>query len=175
MPQMHLPFFPEGVTEINPRVAFKKEDGWVTYFNGSMPIFRHAEGDIASFKGIVSQFYIMGVAKQAEIVKAFGVNALMVKRAVKLYREKGLPSFFEPKGRRGPGVLTPPVLESAQHLLNEGKTPSDVARELNLKADTVRKAIFHGRLHRPGGGARRGREAMSKSERSAEDQDAGMG
>jgi hypothetical protein len=31
MPQMMLPIFPAGVTEINDKLAFKKEDGVVTY------------------------------------------------------------------------------------------------------------------------------------------------
>jgi hypothetical protein len=39
MPQMQLPFFPEGVTHITPLLAFRKEDGRVVYFNGSMPVF----------------------------------------------------------------------------------------------------------------------------------------
>ena len=84
MPQILLPLFPAGVTEINDKLAFKNESGVVTYFNATMPVFQHAEDDLQSFKMIMSQFYVMGVAKQAEIVTAFGVNALLVKRAVKI-------------------------------------------------------------------------------------------
>ena len=46
MPQTQLPFFPEGVTHITPLLAFRKEDGRVTYFNGSMPVFVHEEADL---------------------------------------------------------------------------------------------------------------------------------
>jgi hypothetical protein len=49
---------------------------------------------------------------------------------------------------RGPAVLTPAVLEQAQGLLDEGGSPSDVARQLSLKYDTVQKAIRARRLHR---------------------------
>lgn len=179
MPQMLLPFFPAGVVHITPELAFKKEDGWVTYFNASMPVFRHAENDIDSFKMITSQFYVMGVVKQAEIVRAFGVNSLLIKRAVKLFREKGPSGFFAEKGTRGAGVLTAAVLEQAQTLLNEGMSPAEVSGRLGLKVDTVRKAILHRRLYRPkvisqhGGGDNKG--ASSKSDRSAEDSDADMG
>lgn len=177
MPQILLPLFPAGVTEINDKLAFKNEDGVITYFNATMPVFQHAEGDLQSFKMIVSQFYVMGVAKQAEIVTAFGVNSLLIKRAVKVYREKGAKGFFTPKKSRGPGVLTETALKETQSLLDTGMTPGDISQRLDLKADTIRKAIMHGRLHRPPvtGSNGNGREASSKSERSAEDGDAGMG
>jgi len=174
MPQILLPIFPAGVTEINEKLAFKKENGVVTYFNATMPVFQHAEGDLQSFKMIVSQFYVMGVAKQAEIIKAFGVNSLLIKRAVKLFRKEGAQGFFAPKKSRGPGVLTESVLKEAQDFLDGGMTPGEISRRLELKADTIRKAILYGRLHRPSG-KRRDDQASSKSERSAEDSDAEMG
>ncbi len=45
MPQVQFPFFPEGVTHITPLLAFSKQDGRVTYFNGSMPVFVYDEAD----------------------------------------------------------------------------------------------------------------------------------
>ena len=42
-PQIQLPIFPEGVTHITPVLAFSKQDGRVTYFNRSMPVFVHVE------------------------------------------------------------------------------------------------------------------------------------
>jgi len=177
MPQMMLPIFPAGVTEINDKLAFKKEGGVVTYFSATMPVFQHAVTDIASFKMIVSQFYALGMAKQSEIVSAFGLNAQLLKRAVKLFNEKGPPGFFAPKKNRGPGVLTESVLNDAQAMLDKGMPPSAVAQQLGQKADTIRKAILDGRLHRPSVSPPRGnkREASSKSERSVIDSDGEMG
>lgn len=177
MPQMLLPIFPAGVTDINDKLAFKCEGGVVTYFNATMPIFHHAEDDIPSFKMIVSQFYVMGQAKQSEIVSAFGINGRLIKRAVKLFREKGSQGFFEPKKNRGPAVLTESVISEAQSLLDQGLKPGEVAKQLNQKIDTIRKAILHGRLHRPAVSVKNvnGREVRSKSERSAEDSDGEMG
>jgi hypothetical protein len=177
MPQMMLPIFPTGVTEINGNLAFKKEDGVVTYFSATLPVFQHAETDIASFKMIVSQFYVLGMAKQSEIVSAFGLNAQLLKRAVKLFREKGPSGFFAPKNNRGPSVLTESVLNDAQGLLDQGMTPCAVSQRLGQKADTLRKAILYGRLHRPSIPPNRGnnREASSKSERSVTDSDGEMG
>ena len=97
MPQMMLPIFPAGVTEINDKLAFKKEDGVVTYFSATMPVFQHSETDIASFKMIVSQFYVLGMAKQSEIVSAFGLNPQLLKCAVKLFKKKALRDSLNPK------------------------------------------------------------------------------
>lgn len=177
MPQMMLPIFPAGATEINDKLAFKKEDGVVTYFSATMPVFHHSETDIASFKMIVSQFYVLGMAKQSEIVSASGINAQLLKRAVKLFRKKGSAGFFEPRKRRGAGVLTESVIHEAQGMLDQGMTPSAVAQQLGQKADTIRKAISYSRLHRPSISPNCGnnREASSKSERSASDSDGEMG
>ena len=90
MPQMQLPLFPDGVEHITSELAFEKRDGQVTYFNGNMPVFIHGENDIPTFRMITAQFCINGNAKQADISRAFGVTLISVKRAVKLYREKGV-------------------------------------------------------------------------------------
>jgi hypothetical protein len=149
MPQIQLPIFPEGVTHITALLAFSKQDGRVTYFNGSMPVFVHDEEDVASFRMITAQFCVNGNAKQADIVRAFGVTKISLKRAVKRYREEGPKGFYKPRKRRGPAVLTPAVLAEAQQLLDEGLEPSEVADRLDIKRDTLRKAVGAGRLHKP--------------------------
>ena len=149
MPQMQLPIFPDGVEHINAQLAFEKGNGQVTYFNGCMPVFIHDEKDVATFQMITAQFCINGNATQAEISRAFGVTLISVKRAVKRYRHKGVAGFYEEPKRRGPAVLTTPVLKQAQDLLDEGLETSEVAAQLAVKRDTLVKAIGAGRLHKP--------------------------
>lgn len=149
MPQVAFPFFPEGVTHITALLAFSKRDGRVTYFNGSMPVFVHEEADVASFRMITAQFCVNGNAKQAEIVRAFGVTKISLKRAVKRYREEGPKGFYRPRGHRGPAVLTPEVLIEAQRLLDDGLETAEVADRLGIKRDTLSKAVRAGRLHKP--------------------------
>jgi transposase-like protein len=149
MAQMHLPLFPDGVEHITSELAFEKKDGQVTYFNGHMPVFVHAEEDIATFRMITAQFCLNGNAKQADISRAFGITPISVKRAVKLYRQKGVQGFYAEPKRRGPAVLTVPVLEQAQELLDEGLETSEVAEQLDVKRNTLAKAIGAGRLHKP--------------------------
>ncbi len=148
MPQLHLPLFPEGVTHINALIAFEKRDRNITYFNGHMVVFSHEENDIKTFRMITAQFCVQGVARQVEIQQAFGVPAITVKRAVKLYREHGPKGFYQPRRMRGPAVLTEDVLAQVQSRLNSGKSIPDIARELELKADTLRKAVNAGRLQK---------------------------
>ena len=149
MPQMQFPFFPEGVTHITPYLAFSKQDGRVTYFNGNMPVFIHDEDDMDSFRMITAQFCVNGNAKQMEIVRAFGISKISMKRAVKRYREAGPKGFYQKRKTRGPAVLTPPVMEKAQRLLDEGLEVPEVADQLGIKRDTLSKAVRAGRLHRP--------------------------
>jgi len=148
MPQMQLPMFPDGVTQITAELAFMTEDGRVTYFNGQMPVFVHDENDVRTFRLITSQFCVNGNAKQSEIAQAFGVSLIGVKRAVKCYREKGPEGFYAPRGRRGPAVLTAAVLARAQALFDEGESVPEVARQLGLKRDTLAKAVAAGRLQK---------------------------
>ena len=170
MPQIQLPIFPVGVTHITALLAFSKQDGRVTYFNGSMPVFVHDEEDVASFRMITAQFCVNGNAKQADIVRAFGVSKISLKRAVKRYREEGPKGFYTPRKRRGPAVLTPVVLEQAQQLLDEGLETPEVADRLGIKRDTLRKAVGAGRLHKAV--KKNTRALTSKSERSAADRTA---
>ena len=149
MPQMHLPLFPDGVEHITAELAFERKDGQVTYFNGHMPVFIHAEADTATFRMITAQFCINGNAKQADISRAFGITLISVKRAVKRYRQRGPAGFYEAPRRRGSAVLTEVVLKQAQERLDEGWETSAVAEQLGVKRDTLAKAISAGRLHKP--------------------------
>ena len=114
MPQMHLPLFPDGVEHITAELAFERKDGQVTYFNGHMPVFIHAEADTATFRMITAQFCINGNAKQTDISRAFGITLISVKRAVKRYRQRGPAGFYEAPRRRGSAVLTEVVPKSCK-------------------------------------------------------------
>jgi transposase-like protein len=145
---MFLPIYPDGVVDLGQDLAVKRENGQVVYFNGMMPVFMHDENDLQSFQMITSQFCCSGVVKQADIARAFGVTKFSVMRAVKRYRDNGVKGFYAQKKARGAGVLTPAVIAEAQALLNAGRSVPEVAAELDLKRDTLAKAVLDGRLHR---------------------------
>ncbi len=148
MVQRQLPMFPEGSILVTRDLAVEKRDGRITYFYGTLPVFTHDENDDASFQMITAQFYCNGYVKQMDIVRAFGVTPISVKRAVQCYKEQGVKGFYAPKKTRGAAVLTDEVLQVAQQLLNEEQEPCDVADQLGIKRDTFSKAIRAGRLHK---------------------------
>ena len=148
MVQRQLPMFPVGSTLVTHDLAVEKRDGKITYFYGTLPVFTHDENDDASFQMITAQFYTNGYVKQMDIVRAFGVTPISVKRAVKRYQEQGVQGFYALKKTRGAAVLTDDILQVAQQLLSEGQEPCDVADQLDIKRDTCSKAIRAGRLHK---------------------------
>ena len=149
MPQLQLPMFPKGVTHITNQLAVMKKDGQVTYFNGHMPVFSHDETDIQTFRMITSQFCVSGNVKQSEIIRAFGVTSISVKRSVKTYREKGPKGFYAPRVTRGAAVLVEDVVGEIEGRLVGGATAAEIAKDLGLKLNTIQKAMREGRIRAP--------------------------
>ena len=146
MPQLQLPMFPSGVTEITPHLAFKREDGQIVYFNGHTPVAMHDEKDLDTFRMVTSQFYVLGLVTQSDLTRVFGVTPISVKRSVKKYREQGPGGFFAARRMRGAAVLLAEVVEKAEELLAEDMKVSDVAKQLSISPDTLRKGIESGRV-----------------------------
>jgi transposase-like protein len=149
MPQLQLPIFPAGTTLITSEIAFECREGKVTYIHGHLPVFQHAEGDLAAFRYFTSQLVVNGTVGQADIARAFQVPKVTVKRYVKRFREGGGKEFFTPPRRRSASVLKEEVKEKAQALLDEGKSVPEVAQAVGVLPNTLHKAIRAGRLHQP--------------------------
>jgi len=150
MPQELLPQFSDAREgNITDLLSFQKQEEMIYYFHGSFPIFCHAEGDEKSFRMFTSQLVVNGNCRQVDIIRAFGVSAISVKRSVKKYREGGTAAFYTPPRTRGANVLTKEVLKQTQDLLSAGVGRAEVAKQLGLKPDTLSKAIRSGRLVEP--------------------------
>ena len=149
MLKMQLPLFPPELTFINRQISFQKKDGKIYYFHGLFPLFSHEESDLQSFRLITSQLVVSGNVKQIEIAKAFGVTYISVKRSVSTLRNKGPEGFFKKEAKaRTPHVFTDEVVKKVQGYLDKEYSPSEIAEKLNLKANTIRKAIQSGRLRK---------------------------
>ncbi|HWT83234.1 MAG TPA: hypothetical protein VN648_31000 [Candidatus Methylomirabilis sp.] len=146
MPQVQLPVFPAGTTQITPELAFEKRDGRVVYFNGHLPVYTHPAEDLGAFRLYTSQLIVNGTASQRQIVEAFGVPLVTVKRCVKRLREQGAGAFFKPAPRKRGWKLTPEVLVQAQGLLDSGHRVPSISQELGVLKSTLHKAIDDGRL-----------------------------
>jgi len=135
MPQVQLPIFPAGSVEINRELACRVEGEQVVYFNGHLPVFAHAKSDLASFRLFTSQLIVQGSATQGHVARAFGVPLVAIKRATKLYRERGPAGFFVSGPRR-----------EGSALLVQGHPLPVVSAQTGVLSDTLRKAIKAGRL-----------------------------
>lgn len=149
MPQTLLPIFPSDATRINELISFCKRDGSVYFFHGCLPVFTHAENDLKAFRLFASQLVVNGTCTQAELVRAFGISSISMKRHVKKFRTGGAKAFFAERRKRLPRVLTPEVLKRAQELLAAGQSRAAVAKALEIKLDTLSKAVRAGRLVEP--------------------------
>jgi transposase len=148
MAQRLLPLLPAGSTPITDTLSVVNEGGRWTYFLGLMPVFTHDAAEVRSFQMFTAQLAANGHCKLVDIQRAFGVSPISVKRAVKRYREGGgCQAFFTPRKGRGAGVLKPDMVEKLQTLLDDGASHQEAARQLGVKAETVRKGIKRGLLH----------------------------
>lgn len=146
MPQVQMPVFPSGTTKITEELAFQKQEGKVVYFNGHLPVFTHAQEDLGAFRLYTSQLIVNGTATQGQIVEAFGVPLVTVKRCVKRLREKGAGAFFKASERRAGSKLTPERLAQAQAMLDEGRSVPAISQGIGVLKTTLHKAIDDGRL-----------------------------
>ncbi len=146
MPQVQLPLFPVGSTQLNEHLAFECREGQVTYFNGHLPVFTHAHDDLAAFRLFTSQLIINGTATGGQIRRAFGVPKVAVQRAVAKYRAGGSAMFFAPPRPRQGRKLTPTVLSQVQGLLDQGQSVPAISEQTGVLANTIHKAIRAGRL-----------------------------
>jgi len=146
MPQVQLPLFPAGTTQLNESLAFACRDGQVTYYNGHLPVFSHAQDDLAAFRLFTSQLVVNGSATQGDIRRAFGVPKIAVQRAVDRYRAGGAAAFFVPPKPRPGRKLTPQVLLQVQGFLDQGQSVPAISQATGVLANTIHKAIHCGRL-----------------------------
>jgi hypothetical protein len=138
MPQVQLPLFPAGCVEINRDLACRCEGETVVYYNGHLPVFTHGKTDLASFRLFTSQLIVQGSATQGHVAKAFGVPLVAIKRATKLYRQRGAAGFFVPKLRREGSKLTAQKLAEARALLGQGQSLPVVSQQTGVLSDTLR-------------------------------------
>jgi hypothetical protein len=150
IPQALLPLIPDGATRISDLISVVRENGQWIYLCGTQPLFQHPENDRRSFRMLTAQLICQGACRQVDIIRAFGVSKASVIRNVNTYRTGGIDAFYLPRGTRGASVMTPEVTAQAQQLLLAGWSRREVAEQLGLKLDTLRKAIQQGRLTEPG-------------------------
>lgn len=148
MGQQILPLYIEGESQINEKIHYEynKESATIYYYLYCHPLYSHEVKDRTSFQLVTAQLIVYGHCRNVEIVKAFGVSSISVKRAVKKYRTGGISAFVKKRATRGAKVLTDEMLLKAQKLLDEGESRTNVAQNLGIKSNTLSKGIQAGKL-----------------------------
>ena len=112
------------------------DEGMTTYYNFQLPFDQHPADDRQAMLIRIAKFSALGSATQKQLAEAYGVSVKTVRRAVKIYREKGEPGFFEkPKPRRRT-VFDEEMIRKASQLLAQGYSGSRAARELGIAVST---------------------------------------
>lgn len=147
--QLHLPVFPTVGMPLGDTCSVVRREDTVWYFIYDMPVFSHSADDQSSFRMFTSSLCNQGHCKLVDIERTFNVTPISVKRALKKFREEGVESFFVKKQTvRSSPVLTKQVSAEVQELLDNGLSPREIEDSKGIKADTIRRAIQAGRLHR---------------------------
>ena len=147
MSQLMLPTIPYGATQISGLVSVWRDTEQWTYFLGTYPVYSHQADDKRMFRFVSAQLINAGACRHKDIIETFGVSKSCVNCALNKLRNEGGEAFFKRReGRHGGSIFTPEILSQAQELLNQGYSRRDLADELGVKYDTVRKAINDGRL-----------------------------
>lgn len=147
MPSYNSPIFTPGTNMINAQLSFDSKDGYITYFNFCTPIHRHPIDDIKTFRLFVCSLCSIGSCRPCEIVKAFGINERTLMRDLELYRTEGSAGFFKTIKRGGPRIITEEVKPEIERLLAEGGSIKEVAEELEISYEALRKAIQRGKIN----------------------------
>ena len=138
---------------VNPSLAVAREDGWITFFNASGPIFTCAEDDDEMIRlvAVLLTEPSLGLALPIQIARVLHRDRTRIHAYRKDYREGGIEAIAVKKpGPRGATKLKDTVLARAQVLLNEGKSNRKVATLVGVSEGSIRKAIKEGRLTRDG-------------------------
>ena len=175
MPQALLPLIPDGATPVSDRISVVQEKQQWTYFCGVAPVFRHDQDDRRSFRMFTAQLVCQGACRQIDVIRAFGVSANSVRRSIEKYRQEGAAGFYAARKTRGPTVMTDEVTARAQQRLSCGCSRREVAEQLAIRYDTLRKAINQGRLLEPPAADVSPAAVSDKSQRSVTDATAEMG
>jgi transposase len=151
--QPRMPLLPSDAEIVSEHLAVAHDDdGQITFFNGSGPIFTCKLSDERAlrFSAVLLTDPKLDLATPSQIAKVIGRHRSRVHDYSMRYRDGGTESL-EPKrrGPRGASKLKGIILARAQKYLNQGKSNCAVARLVKVSEQTIRKGLKEGRLVRP--------------------------
>ena len=155
--QHRMLFLPRGAEMISAHLAAARRDGRLTFFDASGPIFSCREEDDGALRFAAAMLTEpgLGLAGPSQIARAVGRHRSRVHEYRTRYREGGAVAVeVKRRGPRGASKLKGHVLVCAQELLTEGLSNCQVAAQVGVSEQTIRKGLKDGRLVRQQGAGR---------------------
>jgi hypothetical protein len=147
MGHLLLPIFPIDTEFLTPTLGVYVEDGIVNYLHVGVPIFCHKESDLQSFRYITSNFTMLKMCKNTDIVRVFKVSVDSVRRWKKRLKEEGEEVFFSADERHGRShKLIGDVKQRIQDKLDQNQSVNSIAKEEGVSEGSIRYSIKKGYL-----------------------------
>ena len=148
--QNRLPLLPSNVEIVSEHLAVTRDDGRITFFDASGPIFTFGADDQTALRFAAAMLTDLDLATPSQIGKVLDRHRSRVHEYHKRYREGGVEALeTKRRGPRGASKLKGIVLARSQKFLNQGMSNCAVARLVGVSEQTIRKGLKEGRLVRP--------------------------
>lgn len=145
--QLLLPIFPRETKLITPTSGVFEKDEFVYYLHSGMPKSTHHKNNLKSFRFTTSRFIDLGLCRQSDIIRTFGVSEDSIRKSLQLYRNKGEEGFFGAGQRqRICHKLVPDRLERTPKMLDNGMSNLSIARKEKISEGTIRYTLQTGNL-----------------------------
>ena len=140
-----LPGFPEGSTKVGEALSILNKEGRVTYFVGADNYFSHREGDEQARRFALATLMENGHVRPRDLEEApLSIPHRTLMNWTAQLRKKGPDSFFRPKDRSNPRVMTAEKIEECGKLMDECTSITELAKRAGVEESTLRKAIRRG-------------------------------
>jgi transposase len=141
---------PEGAQEVNATLAIHRQGKQVAYFAAGVPVFTHAAEDRVGQRVAAVQLVELGLATRTELAPALGLHRSTLHRCQRKVRAAGVLGVVDAKpGPKGRHKLTPPTLQQAQALLEQGTSIRATATAVGVSEAILRHALQRGELQVP--------------------------
>lgn len=149
--QHRIPLLPADPEMVSAHLALTRDDGQLTFFNASGPIFTCREDDEGTlrFAAVLLSDPSLGLATPIQVARVFGRHRSRVHEYRQRYQQGGSEELeVKRRGPRGASKLKDELVARAQRGLDEDQSNRKVAESVGVSEGTIRKAIREGRLVR---------------------------
>ena len=142
---------PQRATPINDRVGVINDNGHWTYLLGMHPVYGHPAADRRGFKLAIAQLVDCGACRQVEILTAFGISKSNLDRGAVALPGRRHRGVFRADGEAAPprAGAHPGSVAGSTAVARRGPGKPAVAARLGVPLDTLRRAVWDGRLSAP--------------------------